>query len=41
MTIDLKDLIENLPDKSIASDLEVQVVDYGFDKTSKQESLSP
>ena len=34
MTIDLKDLIENLPDKSIASDLEVQVVDYGMNTAS-------
>ena len=34
MTIDLKDLIENLPDKSIADDLEVQVVDYGMNMAS-------
>ena len=34
MTIDLKDLIENLPSKSVADDLEVQVVDYGMNMAS-------
>ena len=34
MTIDLNNLIENLPDKSIADDLEVQVVDYGMNQAS-------
>jgi len=33
-TIDLKDLIENLPDESIEKDLKVQVVDYGMNMTS-------
>ncbi|WP_455684817.1 Fn3-like domain-containing protein, partial [Thomasclavelia sp.] len=34
MTFDLKDLVENLPDKSVADDLEVQVVDYGMNVAS-------